>query len=459
MKSHSVKHRTIHTQKTRKTHRHKYSGKIEGVKNGWKLVHIWGDPYERGFAHGRLLHKELDEVFRVFPFAIRKELNTSYSNFVETSNQYIYPLVKTYYPEFYDEIRGIAAGYRALNPQTQKVNTKLLVAWNAYMSLYSIYKEGGSERCSAFIATGPSATKTGKIVMAHNSHTDYASGAFSNIVLRITPASSSRGASIRMQTAAGLISSITDWFICGNGLLGCETTIAGIRYSPEFGKNGHPLFCRIRRAMQYAETMDDMAAILLEKNAGDYACSWLLGDIRTNEIMRFEIGLKTHSIARTTDGVFYGMNSAVDQKLRELETGDMGGQDLENTSGSRSYRLHSLLTGKYGGGKIDAHAAKDIISDHYDSYLCKTNEGSRSICRHTELDPEPIGTRLPFYPFGAIDGKVVTAKQAGKMEFWGRWGSSCGKAFHPRAFVRAHPEYSEYLDYLPELPSQPWVQL
>lgn len=40
---------------------------------------------------------------------------------------------------------------------------------------------------AAFIATGE-ATRTGKIVMAHNVHSDLASGQLLNIVLKITPA-------------------------------------------------------------------------------------------------------------------------------------------------------------------------------------------------------------------------------------------------------------------------------
>lgn len=436
----------------------KIQGVVEGVKEGWKMVHIWGAPYERGYAHGALLHKELTEVFRIFPFVVEKEFKTSYEEYLNTSNQYIYPIVKDKFPEFYEELRGIAQGYKRGNTSSV-VTIKRLIAWNAYMSLFSLYKEGGSERCSAFISTS-----NGNIVMAHNTHTDFVSGALFNIILRITPQkdSSSRGSSFRMQTAAGLISSITDWFICSNGLIGCETTISAINYRPTFGENGYPLFCRIRQAMQYAQTLDDMTETLLDRNAGDYACSWLFGDTRTGEIMRFEIGHKIHSIERTTNGIFYGMNSAVDWNLRELETNDMGANDMATSSGSRSYRLYSLLNpvGKTFNAPtpIDAKYAKRIMGDHYDEYVGKTKKGHRSICRHTELESTPIGSRHAHYPFGTIDAKVVTTKMAEKMEFWGLWGSGCGhRDFHAADFVQSHPEYKEYANFLPNLPNRKWA--
>ena len=47
----------IKNNKTRKNVR--IHGKITGEKEGWKMVHVYGEPYERGYAHGYLLSKEL----------------------------------------------------------------------------------------------------------------------------------------------------------------------------------------------------------------------------------------------------------------------------------------------------------------------------------------------------------------------------------------------------------------
>jgi hypothetical protein len=429
------------------------SGKREESKEGWKIAHIWGGPYERGYAHGYLFRLELEEVFRVFPFMIQMDLNTTFQEYVGVSNQWIYPIVKRDFPEYYEEIRGIAAGYSANRQNAggaEKITVKQLIAWNAYMSLTSLYKEGG-ERCSAFIATGDS-TKSGKIVMGHNTHSDLVSAALFNIILKITP---KKGNTFRMQTAAGLISSITDWFVCENGLIGCESTIHGIRYRPEFGPKGYPSFCRIRKAMQYAKGLDDFTKIMLYRNAGDYACSWLLGDIRTGEIMRFEMGLKYSDVERTKNGIFYGMNNAVDYQIRTLETEDTGTTDTATSSGSRSYRLHHLLTAE----RLDEEAAKRILADHYDESLNATRMGYRTICRHSELDGSTRGNTKPFFPFGTHDGKVVTSEMAQRGEFVGIWGSACGRLFDTKAFLRDHPEYKEYEPFLASFPKRGWVSL
>jgi hypothetical protein len=134
------------------------------------------------------------------------------------------------------------------------------------------------------------------------------------------------------------------------------------------------------------------------------------------------------------------MNSAIDFTLRSLETDNLGKDDLANSSGSRSYRLHHLLAERYYG-KINIQSAKEIISDHYDEYLNKDIRNSRGICRHTELDPTKTASRLPFYPFGSLDGKVVNSDLAKRMEFWGRWGSPCGRVFYVSDFIKKHPEY------------------
>ena len=42
---------------------------------GWKIIHIHGNAFERGFAHGFLLYKELKRVLKTVPFIIKKTLN------------------------------------------------------------------------------------------------------------------------------------------------------------------------------------------------------------------------------------------------------------------------------------------------------------------------------------------------------------------------------------------------
>jgi hypothetical protein len=255
-----------------------------------------------------------------------------------------------------------------------------------------------------------------------------------------------------MQTYAGYIASGTDWFLCDTGIIGCETTISNTKYKPQFGA---PYFCRIREAMQYGETLDDYAKILLKNNAGDYACSWLFGDTRRNQIMLCEIGLHKSNIETTNDGIFYGMNSAIDFELRSLETTDKTFNDLGESSGARNARLHALLMDQYYG-KIDIEIAKDIISDHYDSNHNKQLPSSLTICKHTSRDP---GAKRPFYPAGSVDGKVVDSDMAQKMAFIGRQGPACGIAFSAKKYLKEHPEYSGWKVVLQDMPTYKWTKL
>ena len=469
-------------------------GNVIQEKNGWKTLYIYGDAFERGFAHGYLLCDELKQVLKVLPFVVKEFLHTTLKEYLEKSNKIILPIVKKNI-EVYDEIRGISAGARHCGTQ---ISVELLVAWNSYMSLYGEFKKGSIEdgssstatvgnkpdsppatvgnkpdspsatvgnkpdspsatvgnkpdsppaRCSAFIATG-NATKHNDIIIGHTTHTDFITASLCNIVLYIVPTT---GYPFVMQISPGYVASVTDWFICSTGIVGCETTISAVNYKPQFG---NPFFCRIRKAMQYGTSLDQYVEIMLDDNAGDYACSWQFGNINTNEIMLFELGYETHSIQRTHNGVYYGMNSAVDPQVRLLETTDITHRDIKTSTGARNYRLNHLLNEKYYG-KIDIHTAKKILADHYDPYENKIHMNSRSICKHTELDAQHTN-RPAFYPFGCTDAKITNTKMARKLSFIGRFGSACGRDFNAAQHIKSHPIFKSWTPFLRDLPTQPY---
>jgi hypothetical protein len=462
-----MKTRKIKIKKRCRTYKEKVNGICGDMieeKNGWKTLYVYGDAYERGFAHGYLLCDELKRVLKVLPFVVKEVLHTTIKEYLKKSNKIILPIVKKN-TEIYDEIRGISAGARYCGTH---ISVEFLVAWNSYMSLYGEFKTGSTEdgttlsepapkktdgdnplveRCSAFIATG-NATKHNDIIIGHTTHTDFVTASLCNIVLYVVPTT---GYPFVMQISPGYVASVTDWFICSTGIVGCETTISAINYKPQFG---NPFFCRIRKAMQYGTSLDQYVEIMLEDNAGDYACSWQLGNINTNEIMLFELGYETHSIKRTTNGVYYGMNSAVDPQVRLLETTDTTSTDITTSTGARNIRLNYLINEKYYG-KIDIHTAKKILADHYDPYENKIHMNSRSICKHTELDAQHTN-RPPFYPFGCIDAKITNAKMARKLSFIGRFGSACGRDFNAAQHIKAHPDFKPWAPVLKDLPTQPY---
>ena len=413
------------------------NGKLLEEKAGWKKIHIYGEPYERGFAHGVLLFRELNRIKKGLAFMVNEYFGIELSEYVKQTNELILPTLKSDYPEFYTELEGISAGAKRKGTM---LSTEYLVAWNSILSIFS--KKQDKERCSAFIATG-TATKTRDIVMAHNTHADFFTGQLLNIILKVTP---SQGHEFTMQTSPGYIASSADWFICANGIIGCETTIAKFKKEPNF-KTGAPYFCRIRQAMQYANTLDDYIKTMTEHNAGDYACSWLFGDTRTGEIMQLELGLDVYSVNRTQDGVYYGANSAFDLKLRQTETNDKDHDNPNASVGARTIRLNHLLNDKYYG-KIDITIAKRIMSDHH------SDMGSLNICKHCEIDET-----CHYKPKGCTDAKVTDTSLAKTMSFYGRFGSGCGRIFNVAKYVKAHPEHKKWAAVLKDIKKHGWARL
>ena len=465
-----ISRKKLQKNKVRKTTKSRKTSSIQGKrfpkKNGWIRMCVWGNAFERGYAHGYLLAKELLEIReKILPFLVKTFYQIPYEQYEKDCHDRLYDTIRTEYPEFFEELSGIAAG--ASLKTGKSIDIDFILAWNADLSMSNMYKSkkhhSKDERCSAFIAVGD-ATETGEIIMAHNTHSDFVSANTFNIVLEIIP-NKGHGKKIKMQTAPGFIASGSDWFLCENGIIGCETTIGGTNYKPDFSEGRTPYFCRIRQAMQYGESLDDFVEIMKKGNAGDYACSWLLGDTRKErqEIMLFELGLKTSNIERKTNGVFYGMNNAISPEIREKETeieSAKGFWNMNETSGARNIRLHFLLYEKYYG-KINCSNACAILSDHYDVSTNEETKGNGlTICRHANLEDRITASpRGAFYPWGCTDGKVVSSSMAKRWSFLGRWGPTCGHAFSAKAFLHAHPQFKNWSSVLPNMGEKPWIRL
>jgi len=443
-------------------------------KNGWNYISIKGNPSERGYAHGVLLRDEIKECLKTMKWKIYESHGLDLAFFTEVSNFLFKAPIEAHFPEFFEEIKGIARG--------AMVDLDELVLWNNISSLdYALPRlktfldkmphleqkygklldalpsgglmEGGgsSDKCSAFMAVG-NYTLDGKICCAHNSFDNFIDGQFFNTVIDIKP---DKGHRILFQGAPGYISSQTDFFINSKGFIGTETTIGG------FNAYAHkdPITCRIRNCMQYANTLDDYVDMLKKENSGDYANSWLIGDTRNNEIMRIELGLEFVNVERKKNGYFIGFNAPYDPRIRNLECVNSGFDDIRRHQGARKVRLEQLM--EQHKGKLNIEIAKEIIADHYDVYLNKTNLCSRTVCSHYELDDRAFMSQadrpLPYQPRGAVDGCVADTQSCKEMGFYGRWGSSCGTPFDVKQFMAQNAQWKRFAPYLHDRPSQPWT--
>ena len=429
-------------------------------QDGWKYISVYGKPKERGYAYGYFCAIDFKKIQEMLHFFIPESYGKTWNYFIEEICMDFKEYTQKEFNELYLEMEGICEG---LNAAGTKTTIDEILAWNFYMSIpywfstrseNHVGKEGGGskDRCSAFIAVGKDWTEDGKIVCAHNSFTDYIDGQWSNVILDLNP---SEGCRFIMQTSPAMIWSGTDFFVTANGIIGTETTIGG--FMPYERKA--PIGYRIRKAMQYGKTLDDYVDFLLKENSGDYANSWLFGDINTNEILRIELGLKYHNIERTSNGYFIGFNAAYDPQIRNLECNNSGFYDIRRHQGARYVRLTELMDEHKG--KLNIDIAKKIIADHYDVYLHKEdNPCSRTVCSHYELDAREYMSQAdrpkPFSPHGAVDGSVVDSNLAKEMKMIMRYGNSCGIPFVAKEYFKKHIQWRNFEPYVFDRLTQPW---
>jgi hypothetical protein len=426
-------------------------------KNGWVYVHLEGSPADIGYQHGYLLSKEIDTIIKVMQFYLPHTSNQNWQFYRNAAKRFMWKKID---PEYQTEIKGIAEGLQA---KGFKYDSLDITALNANIELASYYvptlmnqqKPGsGNNRapgnCSAFIATG-SFTKDGKIVMGHNNWTDYIIGERWNVIADIIP---QKGNHILMDALPGLIHSGDDFLETSNGLLITETTITGFN---KFDTTKTPEFVRARKAAQYSHNIDDVIKIMTTDNNGGYANDWLIGDTKTNEVAKLELGLKDYQVWRSKDTAIIGSNFPSDPKLiREETTFDVN--DKTTSPNARKLRLQKLVAVD-NKGKLDAKTGKMIEGDRYDA-LHKMNAANRCVVDgHVDEDPKGCmeWNEGPYYPMGAVQGKVTTAALAKSMQFWTHMGHPGGDDFLAAPYFKKHPEYAWQSKYLRDMKAYPWT--
>jgi len=260
-----------------------------------------------------------------------------------------------------------------------------------------------------------------------------------------------KGHRILMDAWPGFIHSGDDFAVNSAGLLITETTIGGYL---NFDEKGVPEFVRARKAEQYASSLDDFARIMKAGNNGGYANTWLVGDTKTNEIGKLELGLKNVLFQTTSDGAFIGSNFPENPKLIAEEcTVDL--TSFSNSCSDRKARWIALM--KEHKGKIGAEEAKRFLADNYDEVLKTQGSSGSTLNGHCEVDERSVFGATPYYPMGTVNGKVITAELAKRMSFWGRFGFSDGSEFIAKPFLEKHTEYTWQAPLLRDIKANPWV--
>jgi Phospholipase B len=433
-------------------------------QGGWTYVHLEGSPSAIGFQHGYLLAAEIADALEAIKLFDTHQTQRDWEFFRKTAREMLWPHIDA---EYQQELQGIADGVKAhgVNLNGVELDVYDIVALNAFEEVPDYYvpwlnkREKSAEapklaapgNCSAFIATG-AYTKDHQIVIAHNNWTSYLAGERWVIVFDILP---QHGQRILMDGFPGVITSDDDFGVNAAGIMITETTITQFE---GWDPNGKPEFMRSRKALQYAQSIDDYVRIIKEGNNGGYANDWLIGDRKTGEIAYLELGLKNTPLWRTKDGYFVSSNFPRDSKLIHEETSGFDPNDGSSSMNARHARAEELM--KQEKGKIDVTTAQEFLSDHADSFESdKPQADERSLCGHVDASSRGVKEWdwAPFNPGGAVQGKATDSKMAAEMSFVARAGHPCGADFLAADFLERHPEFSWQKPLLRDMKAGPWT--
>jgi len=427
-------------------------------QGGWTYVHLEGSPSDIGYQHGYLLAPEINDAFEAIKLYDTHQSQRDWGFYRKTAQEVLWPHID---PEYQQELHGIADGVKARGGNLDLYDIVALNAFEEVMDYYLPWlnqqnksaknpKLAAPGNCSAFIATG-GMTKDHQIVIAHNNWTSYLAGERWVVIFDIQPEHGNR---ILMDGFPGVITSDDDFGINSAGIMITETTITQFE---GWDSGGKPEFMRSRKALQYANSIDDYVRIIKEGNNGGYANDWLIGDRKTGEIAYLELGLKHTPLWRTKDGYFVSSNFARDPGVLKDET-TFDPNDASSSPNARHARWEELM--QQAKGKIDVSIAEQFLSDHYDSYEKKDQVNERGLCGHADTSPRGIKEWGwdAYDPGGAVQGKAADSGMAARMSFVARAGHPCGQDFLADHFLEQHPEYSWQKPLLRDMKAGPWTE-
>jgi hypothetical protein len=413
---------------------------------GWIVLHIEGEPYQRGLQHGRLLAPEITAYVKCSATQYSPKAPDETWKVIRTMVNALF--VRQFEPEYLEEMKGIADGAAAAGAKFdgRPIDLTDIVALNCWPEIDSLEEavealptglEGkrfpkeqprrmpstSEGHCSAFAATGP-ATADGKIVFGHITMWSLRPSRYFNVWLDVQPA---KGHRVMMQAFPGGIQSGMDYYMNSAGLLVTETTLKQTR----FDVKGLALAGRIRKVLQYADSIDAAVEILKTANNGLYTNEWLLADTKTNEIAMFELGTHHSHLYRSSkgewfggaEGFYWGCNNTKDLQVR-----------LETIPGVEG-RPHNMVW-----------QPKDRDKTWLRLYAENKGKINADFGRMAFTTP-------PLAAIHSLDAKYTTSAMAKDMKTWALFGPPLGKNWEPTK------EEREKFPNIRPLVSNPWAVL
>ncbi len=410
----------------------------------FNLFKFSGTDFEMGYQHGEALSDEITKVLNRFRFALENDYGKNWEWFKKFSMENFYDKIEQ---DALEEMNGIVEGAKS-----KGVNVKIedIVTLNTIAEIDSYFSwikgKPSDQSCTSFVVNGKY-TYDGDYILAHTTWWRYYTASSFKYLFVYNPVT---GVPYAMQSAPGLLFSFTDFYYNSMGISISETTIDGIR---TFNMEGIPLFQRLRKAIKFSKSMEDVIYYLTKGNNGAYANDYLIGT--TQGIGILELGTHNYAAIKKREGYIVSSNRVQFDNLYEeigIEYDSNGDSDT-----SRFIRLENLMK----EGNISVESAKTILSDHFDVSQGKDFPGKNTICGHREIEPrlDKFDKRPPFFTTGSVDGKIVTGKMALEGKVWAKWGKPCGTDFISSVYLSQHPEYKWLEGHLEDIISGPWIEI
>jgi hypothetical protein len=400
---------------------------------GWIYLHIEGAPYDRGYQHGRLMAREIEQYVNRCALMLDWRSKERAWEMGRTAADALF--LRGFDREILEEMKGIADGAKAAGAKWNRRDIDLvdIVTANTINDLWTLegalpvtptgleglglrrpkYAEPRAEKpkhehCNTFAATGP-ATRDSKMVIAHTTWFPLLLDEQTNVLIDIKPVAGHR---LLMQSYPGGIESGTDYYQNDTGVVLTETTL---RQSP-FNLRGTSVAFRARKAIQYGTDIGQVVEYLKQENNGLYAAEWLIGDAKTNEIAMFELGTYRTKLYRSsqgewfggTAGFYWGCSNAKDLNVRLECQPDPKGlpAHLPFVPTPRDIKWQELYQ-QYKGS----------IDEHFAFLAFRTT---------------------PLVAPNAMDAKVTTADMASRMMCWVQFGKPNQREWVPSPWEKSN---------------------
>jgi hypothetical protein len=410
---------------------------------GWIFVHVEGRPYARGYQYGWLLAREIAGFIDKLAFQQGSENPAAAWQRLRVMADAL--MLRGFAAEYLEEMKGIADGAAAQKqPPSCKagaldlldivalnsaidadyVNQALprtphaLSGQNFFKAQDDLQVPDRLHKCSSFLATG-SATRDRGIVFGQIFMWGGYTGVHWNVICDVQP---EKGQRLVYETFPGGIHSGSDFYQNASGIMIGETTVL----QTGFDATGTPQANRIRRAAQYAASIDDVVRIMTERNNGLYTNDWLIGDAKTGEIAILLLGTKKFKLWRSrnqdfpggTEDFLWSVNNAKDPEVRKEYAPNPANAPFDLAYSPSNRDLAMVEYYRQFKGRIDPVNAARLLASS------------------------------PVNRPHACDGKVTSSEMARQLVFLAHYGKVTLREKFPMGSSRLMPENPNAIPHL-----------